>query len=105
MEKQQNNYKNRILKKLAFLLFSFLSISLSAQTTENVDYSTPKSYQIGGIMVNGADNLNNSTLIALSGLTIGDTIKIPSDNISTAITKLWKEGLFADINITIDKIV
>ena len=105
MEKQQNNYKNRILKKFALLLLPLLSINLSAQTTEEVDYSTPKSYEIGGIMVNGADNLNNSTLIAISGLTIGDTIKIPSDNISMAITKLWKEGLFADINITIDKIV
>ena len=105
MEKQQTNYKNKILKKFEFLLLAFLSINLSAQTTEDVDYSTPKSYEIGGIMVNGADNLNNSALITISGLTIGDTIKIPSDNISIAITKLWKEGLFADINITIDKIV
>ena len=56
-------------------------------------------------MVNGADNLNNSTLIAISGLTVGENINIPSDNISIAITKLWKEGLFSDINITIDKIV
>ena len=105
MEKQQNNYKNRNLKRFALLLLSFLSISLSAQTTEEVDYSAPKSYEIGGIMVNGADNLNNSTLITISGLTVGDTIKIPSDNISIAIRKLWKEGLFSDINITIDRIV
>ena len=105
MEKQQNNYKNRILKKFALLLLTFLSISLNAQTTEEADYSRPKSYEIGGIMVNGADNLNNSALIAISGLAVGNTIKIPSDNISVAITKLWREGLFADINITIDKII
>ena len=105
MEKQQNNYKNRILKKFALILLSILSINLSAQTTEKIDYSSPKSYEIGGIMVNGADNLNNSTLITISGLTVGETIKIPSDNISQAILKLWKEGLFADVNITIDKIV
>ena len=95
MEKQQSNCKNRILKKFALLLLSLINISLVAQTIEEVDYSTPKSYEIGGIMVNGADNLNNSTLIAISGLTVGETIKIPSDNISIAITKLWKEGLFA----------
>ena len=41
----------------------------------------------------------------LSGLTVGNTIKIPGDNISIAITKLWEEGLFADVNITIEKIV
>ena len=72
---------------------------------EGLDYSNPKSYEIGGIMVNGADNLNNSTLIALSGLTIGDTIKVPGEKISMAITKLWKEELFSDIDITIEKII
>ena len=105
MEKQQNNYKNRILKKFAIILLSILSINLSAQTTDGIDYSSPKSYEIGGIMVNGADNLNNSTLITISGLTVGETIKIPSDNISQAILKLWKEGLFSDVDITIEKIV
>ena len=93
------------MKKFSLILLSLLNISLSAQTIEYVDYSTPKSYEIGGIMVNGANNLNNSTLIAISGLTIGKIIKIPSDEISIAITKLWEEGLFSDIDITIDKIV
>jgi len=93
------------LKKIAIILLSILSINLGAQTIGEVDYSSPKSYEIGGIMVNGADNLNNSTLIAISGLTVGETIKIPSDNISQAIIKLWKEGLFADVDITIEKIV
>ena len=105
MEKQQNNYKNRILKKFALILLSFLSINLSAQTTEKIDYSNPKSYEIGGIMVKGADNLNNSTLITISGLTVGENVTIPSDNISQAILKLWKEGLFSDVDITIEKIV
>ena len=93
------------MKKFAVILLSILSINLSAQTIERIDYSSPKSYEIGGIMVNGANNLNNSTLIDISGLAVGETIKIPSDNISQAILKLWKEGLFADVDITIDKIV
>jgi len=86
-------------------MISLLSLTLGAQTTEALDYSTPKTYEIGGIMVIGAENLNNSTLITISGLTVGDKIKIPGDNFSIAITKLWEEGLFSDVNITIDKIV
>ena len=105
MEKQLNNYKNKILKKFTLIIISLLSLTLGAQTNEALDYSNPKTYEIGGIMVIGADNLNNSTLIAISELTVGDKIKIPGDNFSIAITKLWKEGLFSDINITIDKIV
>ena len=93
------------MKKFTLIIISLLSLTLGAQTTEALDYSNPKTYEIGGIMVIGADNLNNSTLITISELTIGDKIKIPGDNFSIAITKLWKEGLFSDVNITIDKIV
>ena len=92
------------MKKFTLIIISLLSLTLGAQTTEKLDYSNPKTYEIGGIMVIGADNLNNSTLIAISELTVGDKIKIPGDNFSIAITKLWKEGLFSDVNITIDKI-
>jgi len=105
LEKQLNNYKNKILKKLTLIIISLLSLTLGAQNTEVIDYSNPKNYEIGGIMVIGADNLNNSTLIAISELTVGDKIKIPGDNFSIAITKLWEEGLFSDVNITIDKII
>ena len=93
------------MKKFTLIILSLLSLTLGAQTTEALDYSNPKTYEIGGIMVIGADNLNNSTLITISGLTVGDKIKIPGDNFSIAITKLWNEGLFSDVNITIDKIV
>jgi outer membrane protein insertion porin family len=105
LEKQQNNNKNRTLKKLALILLSILSINLSAQTIEKIDYSNPTTYEIGGIMVNGADNLNNSTLVSISGLSVGEKITIPSDNISQAILKLWKQGLFSDVDIAIDKVV
>ena len=92
------------MKKFTIIIISLLSLTIGAQTNEKLDYSNPKTYEIGGIMVIGADNLNNSTLIAISELTVGDKIKIPGDNFSIAITKLWKEGLFSDVNITIDKI-
>ena len=93
------------MKKFTIIVFSLLSLKIGAQTNDKLDYSNPKTYEIGGIMVTGADNLNNNTLISISELTVGDKIKIPGDNFSIAITKLWSEGLFSDVNITIDKIV
>ena len=93
------------MKKFTLIIISLICLELGAQTIEKLDYSNPKTYEIGGIMVIGADNLNNSTLISISELTVGDKIKIPGDNFSIAITKLWKEGLFSDVNIVINKIV
>tara|TARA_B100001250_G_scaffold138972_1_gene119017 strand:- start:17638 stop:20097 length:2460 start_codon:yes stop_codon:yes gene_type:complete len=72
---------------------------------ESADYSNPKEYEIGGIMVEGANNLNNNTLIAITNLSIGTTIKVPGEEISSAIMKLWEQGLFSDVNISIQKIV
>jgi len=73
LEKHQNKYRINILKKIALLFISLISLNITAQTTNELDYSSPKSYEIGGIMVNGADHLNNSTLISISGLEIGET--------------------------------
>jgi outer membrane protein insertion porin family len=87
------------------IIISFLSFSISAQTKINVDYANPKSYEIGGITVSGADHLNNNTLIAITGLTVGESIKVPGDKVSKAISKLWDQGLFSDVDIIIEKIV
>ncbi|MEC9209615.1 MAG: outer membrane protein assembly factor BamA [Bacteroidota bacterium] len=105
MEKQQHKHKIKILKNIALLIISLVSINITAQINNTIDYSDPKTYEIGGIMVNGADNLNNSTLVAITGLTIGETIKIPGDAITKAITKLWAQGLFSDVDISTEKIV
>ena len=105
MAKQQNKYKINVLKKITLLIVSLLSINITAQINNTIDYASPKNYEIGGIIVSGADNLNNSTLIAITGLSIGEKIKIPGDEITKAVTKLWGQGLFADVNISIEKVV
>ena len=48
--------------------------------------------------------VDNNTLISLSGLTIGDKIKVPGEKITKAIEILWKQGLFEDIRISATKV-
>ena len=87
------------------IIISCLSFNISAQTEIKLDYANPKSYEIGGIIVSGADNLNNNTLIAITGLRVGESIKVPGDKVSKAISNLWEQGLFSDVDIIIEKIV
>ena len=68
------------------------------------DYSNPKEYTISSITVSGTKYLDKNTLISISGLEIGEKIIIPGEDISLAIKKLWKQGLFSDISINIIKI-
>jgi len=78
----------------------------SQQETELIylDYYSPKEYEIGDIIVTGADNLDHSSVILLAGISVGEKIKIPSDKFSTAIDKLWKQGIFEDVHIYITKV-
>ncbi len=66
---------------------------------------TPKEYIIAGIKVTGTKYLDESLLISISGLTLGDKVVIPGgDNFSKAINNLWKQNLFSDIAIYFTKI-
>jgi len=64
-----------------------------------VDYSHPKDYEIGGIVVEGAQYVDASMLGMVAGLKVGQTISIPGDDISSAIRKIWEQGLFEDVAI------
>jgi outer membrane protein insertion porin family len=66
----------------------------------------PKQYEIGGITVTGTKYLDEDLLISVSGLTVGNKIKLPNDeSISKAIRNLWKQELFSDVNISIAKTI
>ena len=68
---------------------------------------TPKEYVIGGIKVIGTKYLDESLLVSISGLTVGDKLQIPgtgTDNFSKAINNLWKQHLFANVQIFFTKL-
>ncbi len=100
------------MKRTFFLGLIFLInnlITFAQEPTETrltkIDYSKPKDYEIGGITVSGIQYLDQNVLIQLSGLQVGQTISIPGDAITNAITKLWKHGLFGDVEISATKII
>ncbi len=78
------------------ILFSFLPFFIYAQTTRT-------SLKILGISVQGNKSADASTIIASSGLKIGDEIQIPGDQTMNAIKQLWSLNIFSDIQILIDK--
>ncbi|MCX6186091.1 MAG: outer membrane protein assembly factor BamA, partial [Bacteroidetes bacterium] len=97
-------YKTKIL--FLYILLIFVSIKLSAQIdTSNqlitVDYSSPKTYELAGIDIVGTNYYDKSVLAVLTGLSVGQKIRIPSDDITKAINSLWKQKLFDDVKAKI----
>ncbi len=96
-----------ILKKLlASLALVLFCLGIKAQVADTtLDLSTPKVYEIGGITISGVKYLDESVLVNITGLTVGDKIEIPGDLISKAIQKLWEQNLFENVKIFALKVV
>lgn len=90
------------MKRIIFIAILFLTSLVQAQF--EVDYTQPGMYEIGGIRVLGAINFDHQSIIQASGLRQGQQLTIPGDEISKAIRNLWREGLFSDVQVKIEKI-
>ena len=92
------------------LLAAVPSMTLRAQVVVgremdyDIDYLTPKTYEIGGITVDSDERLDHRMILLVAGLQVGDVIKVPGDKISTAIDNLWAQGIFGDVQILLNRI-
>lgn len=100
-----------ILRTILIFLFTLSISSIAFAQKDSIpnnkielDYFFPKEYEIGNIVVSGADHLDHPSIILLSGLSVGQKVLIPSEKITLAIDKLWKQGIFDDVQILVDKI-
>jgi outer membrane protein insertion porin family len=97
-------------KLILFIVFGTILLTGYSQkvitvgdTSSRFDFISPKEYEIGAIRVQGADNFDHQGIRLISGLRIGEKIKIPGEPITNAIKNLWKEEIFSDIQIEVEK--
>ena len=97
---------HRIILLFALMVYA---IGLSAQeriVKPTILYTNAaQKYTIGGINLYGVDNLEPAVVIGISGLAVGDVVMVPGEDITNAIKRYWKHGLFEDVAITADSIV
>lgn len=96
----QKNSMSKFLVSLLALLFSLPH--LAAQTPDSlpvIPYDKVQEYEIGGLRVSGAQFADANALIAISGLRVGDKIKVPGPAITKAMQSLWGLRLFTDVQI------
>ncbi len=97
---------NKRLVKI-FIFLSFYS-SVYSQVSDSLFLNSarnPKKYRLAPIQIEGADYTDKNVISLLSGLIAGEEIAVPGDKISEAIKKLWKQGLFEDVQIIQNKII
>ncbi len=102
--------KEGMMKALVLSLFNLFTVSplLAQDKIVNPDISyagTPRTCEIGGIAVEGVEGYEDYVLAGLSGLTVGQEVELPGTQITEAVKRYWRNGLFSKVQITADSIV
>jgi outer membrane protein insertion porin family len=80
-------------------------IGLKSKKEKTKLLNTSNEYIVGGITISGSKYLDEELLISIAGISPGDKIKLPNDpQLAKAIQNLWKQNLFADIEINTERI-
>ena len=67
-----------------------------------VDYDHPATYYVGGVSVEGNHQFSSQQIISLTGLQKGMKITVPSDDISSILSRLWMQRYFENVALEID---
>ena len=89
-------------------LFVFSIATAVAQTSDSLavfDYSSQQEYEIGGIVVSGAEYSDENAIKSIAGLKVGGRIKIPGDDIPNALKSLWRLRLYDNVEILVEKTI
>jgi outer membrane protein insertion porin family len=101
------------MKSLSLLLLLALLSPLGASAQQQnqqktnivVDYNSPKEYVIGGLEVSGIQYLGKDQILSLTGLSVGDKITIPGEDISAIIKRIYMQRYFSDVSVYIDSVL
>jgi len=85
------------------LLLTLVSFTTTAQVVQNGDFGLIPGidYEVAGITVSGAQDLDPNVVIMLTNIRVGDNIQFPDPKISDAIRTLWRQQLFENITFSV----
>ena len=108
MERQVNklNNPNKVSKKYLKIAITllFLGVVFQSNAQDNLSFEQGKKYILGNVNVIGKISYNQQTVVTFAGLEKGQNITVPGEEISNAIKKLGKLGLFSDIDFYVNEV-
>ena len=97
---------NKVLLVVTALLWTATMQAQDKIVYPEITYAgTPRTVTIGGINVSGVDNYEDYVLTGISGLPVGQEIDIPGSQITDAVKRYWKHGLFSKVKIYADSLI
>ncbi|NRT11748.1 outer membrane protein insertion porin family [Flavobacterium sp. 14A] len=88
----------------AVLTIALIASFSKAKAQDRVPFDEGKKYILGNVTVTSKISFNEQTVVTFAGLQKGQEITVPGEQISSAIKKLGKLGLFDEISFYINHI-
>lgn len=93
---------------LSTITSRFSCVYAQSDAVPKVTYGLSRAprYPIGGFVVEGLEGsgLEDYLVVGISGLSIGDEVSVPGEEITAAVKRFWKHGLFSNVSIEVDHI-
>ena len=97
----------RLTRIICLLAALVLAVPVWAQASEEkieIDYNNPKTYIVGGVEVEGNNYFAPQQIIQITGLQKGMEVKVPSEDISAIVKRLWLQRYFEDVAVVVDSL-
>lgn len=75
-----------------------------APKTVELNYNAPEEFEIMEVTITGTQFLDPNSMISISGLKVGDMVRLPGPAIPSALKKMMDFGTLDDVEITYTKI-
>jgi outer membrane protein insertion porin family len=107
LEKPVNKLNNFLVLNKCIKIFLGILIFGSvfrAEAQERVSFDQGTKYILADVDVTGKISFNKQTVVTFAGLEKGQMITVPGEEISNAIKKLGKLGLFSEIDFYVNRV-
>lgn len=101
-----NNIKKLLAATIIMLASSMNVVAQDKIVHPDISYAgTPREMVLGGMSVSGIEGYEDYMLTSISGLQVGQKISVPGNEITDAVKRYWRHGLFSFVQISADSIV
>lgn len=106
LKETMNKIKKLLATSLALLACSVTVVAQDKIVHPDISYAgTPRELILGGMSVSGIEGYEDYMLTSISGLQVGQKISVPGNEITDAVKRYWRHGLFSFVQISADSIV
>lgn len=101
-----NQIRRMVLLAAVCMMATMQSAAQDKIVAPEINYAgSPRSCRIAGLAVSGIEGYEDNLLLSISNLSVGQEISLPGTEITDAVKRFWKHGLFSDVSIAVDSII